>query len=476
VAFPEEVARDVKGSAKSSVLRSWLPDAARDPISIAGAMITTIAAGLFLFVFFADLFGIHTNPYLGMVFFLIMPSLFVFGLLLIPIGVAREHYLVRRGRAPVRVDWPVLDLRDERTRRIAGLVCALTLVNILIVSLAAYKGLEYMDSVEFCGQLCHEVMEPEFAAYQDGPHSRVKCVDCHIGEGASWFVRSKLSGTRQIFAVLFNTHARPIPTPVRDLRPARETCEQCHWPDKFHGDKIDVRREYAPDEQNSVTATTLRLHVGGASADLGSAVGIHWHTYAANVIEYIAVDDKRQEIPWVRLTDRTGRVREYVVPGTTDEQLARGERRTMDCVDCHNRPTHAFSPSPERAVDLGLSSGMIPAALPYVRREGVALLKAEYPSREAALASIEERLMTFYQTNYPELATREGEAVRKAIQGLQRLYARNVFPRMRVTWGTHINNLGHMDSPGCFRCHDDNHKTADGEVIRQDCDLCHTIE
>jgi hypothetical protein len=304
----------------------------------------------------------------------------------------------------------------------------------------------------------------------------VKCVDCHIGEGASWFVRSKLSGTRQIFAVTFNTFERPVPSPVHDLRPARETCEQCHWPDKFHGDKIEVVPEFADDESNTRSETTLRLHVGGGAAQ-GRATGIHWHTSADNEIEYVATDASRQEIPYVRLTNRrTGEVREFVVEGTDAGAIAAGERRRTDCVDCHNRPTHAFFMTAERAVNNALADGHIPADLPFVRREGVAALKVGYPSSDEALAGIDRALRAFYRGEYPALADSRGGDIDRAVGGLQRLYARNVFPGMGVTWGTHLNNRGHMDAPGCFRCHDDNHKTRDGQVIRQDCDLCHSLE
>jgi hypothetical protein len=458
------------------VFKSWLPDVLRNPVSAVGAGLTTIAAGLFLFVFFADVFGIHTNPYMGVVFFLIMPAIFLLGLMLIPIGVMRERRRRRLGLAPSTLEWPNLDLRDPRVRRLAGLVTALTLANVLIVSLATYRGLEYMDSVEFCGQLCHVVMEPEFAAYQDGPHSRVKCVDCHIGEGADWFVRSKLSGTRQIFAVALNTFERPVPTPVHNLRPARETCEQCHWPDKFHGDKIEVVREFSEDEANTMTETSIRLHVGGSSGS-GRATGIHWHTSADHEIEYVAVDEKRQEIPYVRLTDRrTGVVKEYMVEGTDTAKLSGGERRRMDCVDCHNRPTHAFAASADRALNTAMAGGRLPADLPFLRREGATVLKASHDTREAAFAGIDRAIRGFYAEQYPTVSQERRADVDRAVAGLQYIYSRNVFPRMGVTWGTHVNNRGHMDTLGCFRCHDDEHKTASGEVIRQDCDLCHSIQ
>ncbi len=448
----------------------------RNATSLIGMVLVTTSAVLFLVMFLADLFGIHTNPYIGIVFFLIIPGVFMFGLLLIPAGayVARRRH--QRGQAPALPQWPRLDLNDPIQRRATFIFITLSLANIVIVSLAAYRGVEYMDSVQFCGQVCHTVMKPEFTAYQDSPHSRVACVQCHIGPGATWFARSKLSGTRQLFAVALRTYSRPIPSPVRELRPARDTCEQCHWPEKFHGDMIRRVYEYAEDEKNTESVTTLQVHVGGGSERLGVAQGIHWHMNVANEVEYIATDDKRQVIPWVRVKDRFGNVREYVAEGVTPEQLAAGERRRMDCMDCHNRPSHAFAGTPERAVNEAMARGEIPKTLAYVRREAVKALKATYPSQDAAEREISRALRDFYRAQDPATYMNLRQDVEKAVQATTAIYRRNVFPDMNVQFGTYPNNIGHMDFPGCFRCHDDNHKSKDGKTIGQDCDSCHHIE
>ena len=377
------------------------PTSLRNPLSIAGAALTTVTSVLFLIVFLADLFGWHTNPYLGILFFLIMPAFFVFGLLLIPLGAWLDRRRRRKGKAPLDVRWPSIDFNDPQQRSFAGLVLLGTCANAIIVSLATYRGVQYMDSVQFCGQVCHEVMKPEFTAYQDSPHSRVACVECHIGPGASWFARSKVSGTRQVFAVMFNTFPRPIPSPVQNLRPAREVCEQCHWPGDFRGDKRVRIAEYADDEASTETVTTLQVHVGGGSDRMGAAQGIHWHMNPGNRIEYIATDDKREVIPYVRLTDRYGTVKEFVADGVTPDQLAKGERRRMDCMDCHNRPSHPIAPTPEKAVDEAIAATEIPHTVPFVRREAVTVLKASYPSQEAAGEAIERGMREFYRTQYP---------------------------------------------------------------------------
>lgn len=447
----------------------------RSPISVIGMVLTTISAVVFLVVFLADLFGMHTNPYMGILFFLLLPSLFLFGLVLIPLGAWIERRRRERGLAPNSMHWPRIDLNDPGHRRTAIAIFTLSMANVVIVSLAAYRGIEYMDSVQFCGQVCHQVMKPEFNAHQDSAHSRVACVACHIGPGASYFTQSKLSGTRQLFAVALNTFDRPIKSPVANLRPARDVCEQCHWPEKFHGDIVRRVKDYDEDEKNTETETVLDVHVGSGSDRLGAS-GIHWHVNQKNRIEYIATDDKRQVIPYVKITSTDGTVREFKAEGVTAEQLAAGEHRTMDCIDCHNRPSHTMAPTAERAVNERIATGEIPATLPFVRREAAKALKTSYPSQEAATEGIGKALREFYRANYEPVYMSKRQDVEKAVTATQTIYRRNVFPEMNVQFGTYPNNIGHMDSPGCFRCHDDSHKAADGKTIPQECDSCHAIK
>jgi hypothetical protein len=446
----------------------------RHPLSLFGVWLTTVSAVMFLVVFVAELLGMHTNPYIGIVFFLVLPGLFMLGLVLIPFGVWLTRRRERRGR-PEGIEWPVVDMNVPHTRFLVMAIAGATLVNIVVLSLAAYRGVEYMDSASFCGQVCHTVMEPEFTAYQHGPHARVACVHCHIGPGAPWFVKSKLSGTRQLFAVALHTYPTPVPSPVENLRPARETCEQCHWPEKFTGDRIRQALDYADDEANTETVTTLRLHVGSGEQRSG-ATGIHWHMAPSTRVTYITTDPKRQTIPYVKVEDARGRVVEYRAEGVTDEELARGERRLMDCMDCHNRPSHRFDPTAASAVNEAMAHGTIPKDLPFIHREAVAALEGQTGEREAARAAIATRLIDFYRSQHPSIwAARQAE-IERAVGILQDLYGRNVFPQMQVKWGTYPNHIGHTHAPGCFRCHDDAHRSADGRVIGQDCSTCHTIE
>ena len=326
--------------------------------------------------------GLHTNPYLGIVFFLVLPALFIFGLLLIPIGAWRERQRRLAGRPPSQFRWPRVDLDTTRSAKRDGDCRPVELRQ------RHHHGARQLPrySVHGLGPVLRSGLPHGDAtgvrrlSGQPALPRRSRASECHIGAGASWFARSKVSGTRQVFAVMLRTYSRPIPSPVQNLRPARDTCEQCHWPDKFMGDKIVRMHEFANDDKNTGSVTTLQVHVGGGSERLGPAQGIHWHVSLANVIEYIATDDKRQVIPYVRLTDRLGSVRAvYVVEGTTPAQLGKGERRRMDCMDCHNRPSHSIAPTAEKAVDALMAQGAIPTTLPLVRREAVQVRQGELP-------------------------------------------------------------------------------------------------
>lgn len=444
-----------------------LPSAARNPISLVGAAIATAMAVVFLALLALELGGQVNNPYFGLLLFVAVPAGFVFGLLLIPLGIQRHRRKMAAGEATG--EWPVVDLRLPRTRSLIFTVALLTFVNVIIVSLAAVGAVHHMETAEFCGQTCHTSMEPEWKAHQVSPHAEVACVSCHVGDGAKALVQSKVAGTRQLWHVMTNRVQTPVETPVRSMRPARETCQTCHWAEKDHGDQLKVIHEYADDEASTESTTTLQLHVGGGRSDLGSGSGIHWHMNINNKVEFIATDDKRQEIPWVKFTDRDGNVKEYTVDGVTPEQLAKGEHRSMDCIDCHNRPAHTFEFGAERAVDNAISAGHLAKTLPFTRREAIAALKDEYLSGDDAQRGIDARLRKFY-------AAQAGDpALPKTIAAVQEIYGRNVFPAMKVKWATYPNNIGHVFFNGCFRCHDDNHKSRDGSVIKQDCETCHAM-
>jgi nitrate/TMAO reductase-like tetraheme cytochrome c subunit len=456
-------------------LRPWFRPAtylAGHPVTFAGTVLTTSAAVTLIAAWVLESIGRHpVHPYSGIAIFLVLPAVFLFGLLLIPLGVWLRRRRARAGHVAIET----IHLTHPAMQRALTLVGGLTVLNVSLMGMATYKGVEYMDSNTFCGTTCHSVMQPEYTAFLNSSHSRVGCAQCHIGPGAGWFVRSKLSGVRQVLAVTFNTHSRPIASPVEDLRPARETCEQCHWPERFTGDRLKVVPKYAEDEANTRTSTVLVLKIGGRRGDRAS--GIHGrHLQAASRITYVTTDGKRQVIPRVTWVDDSGRQVEYVsedVKVSADE-IARAEHRTMDCMDCHNRPSHTFE-LPERALDEAMAAGRISPKLPFIKREALRLLKAEYPDQDRAAVAIASGLNEFYRSKYPDAYRAERTSLQLAIDETQAVFRRNVFPSMKVGWGTYPNNLGHQDFPGCFRCHDGSHKSPDGRVISQECDACHNV-
>ncbi|HTW66444.1 MAG TPA: NapC/NirT family cytochrome c [Bryobacteraceae bacterium] len=444
-------------------------------ISLIGVVVVTTATVFWLFLLPFSLRGEITHPYIGILIFLLLPGSFILGLVLIPAGIM---YRRRRDRAKGQTSttFPPLNLQNTDFRRLLMFIGVTTFLNLVIASQLAYSAVNYMDSTTFCGLTCHRVMIPEYTSHENSSHARVDCAACHIGPGASWFVRSKLSGTSQVFYTLFNTYPRPIPVPVANLRPARETCEQCHWPQRFTGDKVVVHTTYAPDEQNSATTTVLLMKVGGRAWN--GTVGIHGAHLADNTsIEYIATDTSRQTIPQVIYTGADGKKTIYNETDTkvSPEQLAKGEHRTMDCVDCHNRPTHTFQ-LPGRAVDDAMSTGDISPNLPYAKKQALAVLMQVYPDRDTAKRRIADQLTAYYRQSYPQIYAQDRKRVANAIAAVQNIYGRNVFPEMKVTWGTYLNNLGHTDSAGCFRCHDGNHTSAGGKTIPNDCGTCHELK
>ena len=344
---------------------------------------------------------------------------------------------------------------------------ALSTVNVILVASASNKGMEVLDSNAFCSS-CHTVMEPEVSAHARSPHARVGCSECHIGEGSGWAVKSKLAGAWQLASVAFKLYPRPIPTPVHDLRPARETCEQCHWPTKFIDDRLKIVTRHDEDAASTPLKTVMLLRFSSETSGRGK--GMHWHVGPGVHVRYQS-DAKREQIGTVELTMEDGTRRTYEKAGAATQQ---GAWRDMDCIDCHNRPTHAFH-SPEDEVDAALASGSLDRSLPFIRREAVKALRQDYPSAEEARFGLLTELISTYQKLDPERLEERRPTIEATATQLGQMWARNVWPNMKIGWGTYPSLLGHEAAPGCFRCHDGEHKTSEGRVISNDCNLCHTL-
>jgi hypothetical protein len=436
-------------------------------ISLTGVVLVTTAAILWLFLLPSMLRGDARHAYLGILQFLVLPGVFFLGLALIPLG---EWFYRWRHRGELPRLYPPVDLQNPHFRRLLAFVAATTVINLAIGSQFTYRAIHYMDSPMFCGQTCHTVMKPEFTAYQNSPHSRVPCVDCHIGPGADWFVQSKLSGSWQVVSVTFDLYPRPIPTPVHNLRPARETCEVCHWPQKFGGNRIRVVETFSDDERTKSTKTVLMMRIGGGS----SYEGIHGaHMGPGVVIRYAHSDEKRLKIPWVEYS-RNEQTAVFRAEGYRDEGPGQMPVRVMDCMDCHTRPSHAFD-LPGRSVDHALTEGRLDRSLPFIKKKAVEIITQKYETTAQAEREIPQAFIGYYQKNYPQLWAAKRAVVEQNARSVLDIFSRNVFPEMRVTWGTYPNNIGHTDYDGCFRCHDGRTSIKGDKTITQDCDTCHQM-
>ena len=445
-------------------------------ISILGLLIVAVSSATLVAFALLALTSGTANPYLNVIGYLVMPGILLLGLVIVPLGALWKQVRLRRlqGRpVPRHVH---LDLSDRPTLGALLIFLALTFTVVLpLVAGSSYQAYRYSETTAFCATTCHTVMEPQGTAHAVSPHARVTCAECHIGEGAGWFVKSKLSGARQIFAVALGTYSRPIPPAITELRPARDTCEHCHWPDKFHGAQLKEVVHYSPDEENTRRVVRMLLKTGGADESIGRVEGIHMHMMVAGRIEYVALDEHLQEIPWVRHVQADGTSTTYRSDGQpSDAPPPAGIARTVDCMDCHNRGAHHFRP-PYMAIDLQIEAGRIDGTLPYIKREAVAALAGEYADAATADAEIERRLREFYAREYPELIETRAAALTQAIEATREARRRNFFPTMRVDWRTYPENVGHMFSAGCFRCHDGRHVDAQGRAISSDCLTCHTF-
>ena len=453
-----------------------LPDSYYNPVSYAGTVIALIALFMFVFLYVVGSLSSVDRAYAGIVLFIVIPAFIILGLLLIPFGMWRFTRQRRQQGRSLEKGFPVLDL-NQQGQRTGTIIFALgTTLFLFLSALGSYEAYHFTESIPFCGQLCHQVMEPEYTAYQHSPHARVTCVECHVGAGADWYVKSKLSGLYQVYATLANVYPRPIPTPVASLRPARETCESCHWPQKVYGRQQRREIYFLPDEANTRWELELLLNTGSGNPALGQSSGIHWHINPDIRIAYYSADEKRLEIPLVVMTNqKTGEKVVYTSAAAPEANEREGlPMREMDCIDCHNRPSHGYR-DPNRFINAAMAAGEIDPALPNIKRAAVEACLVPYGAPDSAMAGIHSRLSTLL-ADLPSGSDEDMKSkLDNSIRAVQEAFSRNIFPRMKVTWKEYPDHIGHLNSPGCFRCHDGEHVSAEGRTISKECGLCHTI-
>ena len=438
----------------------------RNWLSLAGLVILVGSLFAFALLLVMDLITPHSNPYLGILIYVVAPGFFILGAFFMVLGalVDRSHL---KKKSPTALPHVLhIDLSRPRDRRILGAFIVGAVLFLLLTAIGSNRTYHYSESNRFCGETYHTPMKPEYTAYLHSPHARVACVDCHVGSGTSAYVKSKINGVHQLLAVAKDDYHRPIKTPIKNLRPARETCEQCHWPEKFSGNIDRTYNHFLADETNTPFSVRLIMKVGGGNLSNGKVEGIHWHVSPQNKVEYIADDDQRQTIPWVRFTDPSVKITEYRTADFNADPAKHGIR-TMDCLDCHNRPAHRFR-SPNDAVDQAIKEGTIPSSLPWVKSNVVAVLIQNYANGNDAAQKISASLKTRYSSS-PQVESLVSTALR--------IYQDNFFPEMKADWRSYPDNLNHKDFSGCSRCHDGLHKTADGKkrISAENCNSCHTI-
>ena len=455
-----------------------LPKSYYNIVSFVGTIIAGISLFLILFLVVVGFVYQDTSSYLGLFTFIIVPGFLVIGLLIIPIGMMIEvKRRKKRELEYIKKGWPIIDLNVKKYRNAILIFSVGSIFLLVLSSIGTYEAFHYSESNEFCGTLCHVVMEPEHVAYQNSSHARVKCVECHVGNGADWYVRSKLSGLRQVYGVLTNDFNRPIETPIHNLRPARETCEKCHWPEKFYARQLRQTKHFLTDSLNTEWNISMQMKTGPENSALGLSEGIHWHINPDVKIEYIPKRANRKAIPWVKYTNlATGEeiLYEDEENALSEKKMAEAVSRGMDCMDCHNRPSHNYF-TPQEFIDHAMVAGEIPTDLPYIKKVAMDLFIDPYESKDTALLTINNYTHDFYAENYPEIFANRKADIDKAIEGITHEFSQNIFPAMGASWDEYENHIGHKTYNGCFRCHDDNHKSKDGKIIRKDCNICHTI-
>ena len=454
-----------------------LPQSTKNWLTIIGAIIAVINFLLILVLFVISTIFNKQNTDLGLFIYIILPGFMVFGLLLIPIGMFFERRRIHKRADRGQSRLPFIDLNDPSHRNVFLIFTVSTIVLLFFSTLGSFEAYHITESVEFCGTLCHQVMEPEYTAYQNSPHANVTCVECHVGSGASWYVKSKLSGLHQVYAVTVNDYPRPIETPLHDLRPARETCEKCHWPQKFYARTLQTNKYFLTDSTNSEWDVMLQMKTGPEYIGLGLREGIHWHINPVVNIEYISDNDKRENITYVKYTNKaTGEVSIYRNADNPigDSLIVSTQARTMDCIDCHNRPSHNYN-SPPVYFDKALLTGAISKEIPFIKKVSMGILRQTFTNKDTALIMIKDSIINYYKSEYNDLFTKKNDLISNSIVSIQNAFSQNTFPKMKVTYDVYPEHIGHMESDGCFRCHNDAFKSSNGRVITKDCNLCHTI-
>ncbi len=453
-----------------------LPAVFYNLLTLVGSVIAVFNLGLMVFLLIVDFLAKRPRPYSDLIILLILPLFILIGIAFVILGIVRQR---RRQKAGVPVEEQrllVLDFNDEKQRKLVILLSIGFVFLTLLYAFGMFQGYEFVESVSFCSRVCHTVMGPESRAHAFSYHGEVECSACHVGSGTKYFVLSKLKGTKELYDLLTNTFPRPIPAPVKDLRPSKDICQTCHGPRYVFTENLQGRKYYLSDTKNTEWEIGLLLKMGAGRVPIDKPPMMHWHYAIARQIEYATADPKREVIPWVRAIGFDGKARVYRAQdgNASGKEPSPEQRRVMDCIDCHNRIGHEYYP-PDRILNVLLSLKLIDPMLPDIKRTAVQALEGNYTSREAAKSGIRDAIMGLYKKKYSDVAALKKTEFERIIVTLQDLYDRNYDPVMKVSWKNFPSQSGHMYNLGCFRCHDGKHKSDDGAILSKDCNLCHLL-
>jgi len=453
------------------------PKSFYNPLSLVGSIIASVSALIFVFFLATSWLFEGGGAYSGVIIYIVLPVFLIIGLILIPVGIRRRSRRIRKEGEEGTKRWILIDLRDPKQWNAIAIFIVATILFLVLTGIGSYEAFHYTESNEFCGTVCHKVMEPEWTAYQESAHARVTCVECHVGDGAGWYVNSKLSGLYQVYSVAFNKYPQPIETPIKNLRPAQETCEKCHWPEKFYSYRLVNTKNYLADSANTQWNMQLKMKIGSENTALGLQEGIHWHINPDVHIDYVASDEKREFIPWVRYINKASGdtiIYNDIYETLEAEALDTLEMRVMDCLDCHNRPSHRFLP-PQEFTDELITAGAIPVELPEIKMLAMQIFNHPFTDRDSGSMYIRETVREYYQETYPEMAGEYNALIEQATGGLLKGYSKHFFPYMKANWDAYPVHIGHSEYNGCFRCHNGQHESEEGRVISRDCNLCHAM-
>lgn len=443
----------------------------RNWLSLAGLIIVAGSLFAFLLLIAFDLTTGGANPYVGILSYIVAPFFFGLGAFLAILGWI--WHWKKRADTAASLRFDLSKLRDRRI--FMGFVAA-AICFMFVSSIGSYQTYTYTSSNEFCGTVCHSVMEPQFVAYPEDAHSKISCVECHVGEGAAGAVKAKWHGIYKVYSLAFEKYPTPLRADPHYLPTVQESCLKCHENDQSLKDVAKTYHHFLSDDENTPFSVALRLKLGPDETSAAKTRGIHWHARPENKVEFTQSTEDADIVPWIRVTDASGTATEYAFHPDEDDEMEGlpdlslvTETQTMDCLDCHSRPAHAF-PKPNDQVEFALRHGLVDSSLPELKYVVAGALNPVYDNRENAAKGIEDHMSH-------ALRREDSTKVKTAIDAVQAMFAKSIFPEMKADWRAYPDQIGHKDVLGCFRCHDDKHISTDGSktLSSSNCNTCHDV-